>query len=445
MRFQLHLGFQPYLSDKLMLEPTVPHLQTALTGALYQLEQQLLDNQLVIESWFRGQWAKTTAPITCSVDIRNAGFKLSPVDTNLFPAGFNNLAEDTLPLAISAAQRMINKTSPDCQRILIIPESHTRNLFYLESLANLQNILIRAGFDTRIGSLIDNLSNTQTIELPSGRKIILDPLIRENNTLKIDGFTPCLIILNNDFSEGVPEILNNIEQPMRPPSNLGWHMRSKFTHFEYYQQFAKNLAEKINLDPWLMMPLMKNCGDVNFVNREGVACIEAKAEQLFEEIKDQYEKYNIKSDPFVVVKADQGTYGMSVIMLKSPSDIQTLNRKQRQKLSTAKGQQQVSKVLIQEGVPTVEVWGVDKNTAEPVVYMLGEQVIGGFYRVHSGRGASENLNAPGMVFEPLAFSQACNLPDPNAPPDNALNRFYAYGVIARLALLAAAEEKKELA
>ena len=32
---------------------TVPHLTTALTGPFQDLEQQMLDNQILIESWFR--------------------------------------------------------------------------------------------------------------------------------------------------------------------------------------------------------------------------------------------------------------------------------------------------------------------------------------------------------------------------------------------------------
>ncbi len=78
--------------------------------------------------------------------------------------------------------------------------------------------------------------------------------------------------------------------------------------------------------------------------------------------------------------------------------------------------------------------------AEPVVYMIDQHVVGGFYRVHTGRGADENLNAPGMHFEPLAFVEPCNTPDCGQAPDAAPNRFYAYGVVARLALLAAARE-----
>ncbi len=98
----------------------------------------------------------------------------------------------------------------------------------------------------------------------------------------------------------------------------------------------------------------------------------------------------------------------------------------------------VTEVIIQEGVPTFE--RVDEGTAEPVVYMIDRYVVGGFYRVNTSRGIDENLNAPGMTFKPLAFDTGCSLPDAQLGPDAPPNRFYAYGVVARLALLAASLE-----
>ncbi len=89
---------------------------------------------------------------------------------------------------------------------------------------------------------------------------------------------------------------------------------------------------------------------------------------------------------------------------------------------------------------TLETWGPDRATAEPVVYMIDHHVVGGFYRVHGGRSNQENLNAPGSRFQMLAFETPCNHPDPDCGPDERPNRFYAYGVVARLALLAASRE-----
>jgi glutamate--cysteine ligase len=47
-----------------------------------------------------------------------------------------------------------------------------------------------------------------------------------------------------------------------------------------------------------------------------------------------------------------------------------------------------------------------------------------------------------MHFVPLAFASPC-LPDLSGQPDCPPNRFYAYGVVARLALVAAAIELEE--
>jgi glutamate--cysteine ligase len=74
--------------------------------------------------------------------------------------------------------------------------------------------------------------------------------------------------------------------------------------------------------------------------------------------------------------------------------------------------------------------------AEPVVYLLGSEVIGGFYRTHKTRNIQENLNSPGMQLTPLTFHGA---------PNNIYDEpHYAYQVIARLAALAAAFEMQAL-
>ena len=73
--------------------------------------------------------------------------------------------------------------------------------------------------------------------------------------------------------------------------------------------------------------------------------------------------------------------------------------------------------------------------------MLDRYVVGGFYRVHAERGVDENLNAPGASFVPLAFAESGHLPRPGEKPGaSAPNRFYMYGVIGRLAMLAASYE-----
>jgi glutamate--cysteine ligase len=79
---------------------------------LLDLERRFLDATPQIERWLRLEWQEHTPPFYCSVDLRNAGFKLAPVDTNLFPGGFNNLSDSTLPLACRRRWPPSKNTAP---------------------------------------------------------------------------------------------------------------------------------------------------------------------------------------------------------------------------------------------------------------------------------------------------------------------------------------------
>jgi glutamate--cysteine ligase len=96
-------------------------------------------------------------------------------------------------------------------------------------------------------------------------------------------------------------------------------------------------------------------------------------------------------------------------------------------------------VIIQEGVLTHE--RIHDAVAEPVVYMIDRNVVGGFYRVHAERGDDESLSAPGARFVPLAFDGSAQMPRLGVQAGaSAPNRFYMYGVVGRLALVAASYE-----
>jgi glutamate--cysteine ligase len=202
---------------------------------------------------------------------------------------------------------------------------------------------------------------------------------------------------------------------------------------------AKRFAKMLGMDHWLINPMFERCGEVNFADGTGMDCLRTHTESLLNRIKRKYKDYGINEKPFVVVKADNGTYGMGIMTVRDVSDLDALNRKSRNKMNVIKDGQTVSDVIIQEGVLTHE--RINETVAEPVVYMLDRYVVGGFYRVHAERGVDENLNAPGASFVPLAFEQSAHLPEPGAKPGvSAPNRFYMYGVVARLAMLAASYE-----
>ncbi|SBT04323.1 Glutamate/cysteine ligase [Candidatus Propionivibrio aalborgensis] len=421
----------------------VPHLTTALTGPLLALEANFLDATPDIERWLRGMWQEHTPPFYGSVDLRNSGFKLAPVDMNLFPGGFNNLNSAFLPLCVQAAMTAIDKICPSAKSLLLIPENHTRNLFYLQNVAQLVAILRLTGLNVRIGSLLPEIVKPTPIELPNGTTLLLEPLVRSQYRLGLEGFDPCVILLNNDLSAGIPAVLQSLEEQfVLPPLHAGWAVRRKSTHFAAYDEVAGEFAQLVGIDPWQINPYFAVCSSVNFYERQGEECLSSSVDAVLGLIRKKYKEYGIEETPYVVVKADAGTYGMGIMTVKDASEITGLNRKQRNKMSVIKEGVNVSQVIIQEGVHTHERVGKEdqEGVAEPVVYMIDRYVVGGFYRVHSGREKDENLNAPGMRFEPQAFETSCSLPDQCQNPDAPPNRFYAYGVVARLAQLAASLE-----
>ena len=420
----------------------VPHLTTSLTGPLHELERVVLDQRPEIERWFRTQWLEHEVPFYASVDLRNSGFKLAPVDTNLFPGGFNNLNPEFLPLCVHAAMSAVQKICPDSRRFLLVPENHTRNLHYLQNVAVLKHILEGVGLMVRIGSLIPDLPGPTPVPTSGGETLVLEPIQRNGNRVGLEGFDPCAVLLNNDLSAGIPPILRGIEQTIVPPLAAGWTTRRKSQHFHAYDRVAGELAKLVGIDPWVINPYFSRCGKVNFAEKEGEDCLATNVEFVLNEIRGKYAEYGITETPFVIVKADAGTYGMGIMTVKSVDDVRNLNRKTRNKMATIKEGQPVNEVIIQEGVYTFE--SVDGAVAEPVVYMIDQFVVGGFYRVHTERGIDENLNSPGAKYVPLAFETDCHSPDCSGSPEDPPNRFYTYGVIARLAKLAAAVEIEEL-
>ncbi len=411
----------------------VPHLITALTGPINELEQRMLESMPAIERWFRLEWMEHTPPFYCAVDLRNAGFKLAPVDTDLFPGGFNNLTQAMLPLAVQAAMAAVEKICPEAKNLLLLPGPQSADSFYLENLQRLVQVFTQAGLNVRLGALESRSKAPTQLTLPDGSELVLEPLVRTRGRLGLKNFDPCTILLNDDLPGGIPKVLEGLhEQYLLPPLHAGWTTRRKSRHFRSYEELAKKFAKLLGMDPWLINPMFGQCGQVDFAQDRGLECVQTNADALLTKIRRKYKEYGINEKPFVVVKADNGTSGRGIMTVRDAKDLAALSVK-------ACANMAVTEVIIQEGVLTHE--RVNAAVAEPVVYMIDRYVVGGFYRVHAERGIDENLNAPGAGFVPLAFDESHLLPRPGMRPGaSAPNRFYMYGVIARLAMAAAAYE-----
>ena len=414
----------------------VPHLITALTGPTNELEQRVLDSMPAIERWFRLEWMEHTPPFYSSVDIRNSGFKLAPVDTNLCPSGWHNLTPEMLPLAVQAAMASIEKICPEAKNLLLIPQNHAHNSFYLSNVAQLRRIFHMAGLNVRIGSIDPEIKQNTSIHLANGESVTLEPVQRVNGRLMLKHFDPCTILLNTDLAAGVPGILEDLhEQYLLPPLHASWPVRRKSRHFQCYEEVSKRFGKLLGVDHWLINPMFGHCGEVDFAQDEGMECLRSNVDALLTKIRRKYKEYGIPEKPFVVVKADNVAAGSGIITVRDVKALDVLQAQARQQLNPAPARE----VIIQEGVLTCE--RMHDAVAEPVVYMMDRYVVGGFYRIHAERGVDEDLSAPGSRFVPLAFEHSTHLPQPGIKPGaSAPNRFYMYGVIARLAMLAASYE-----
>lgn len=422
----------------------VPHLTTALTGPINELEQRMLDAMPAIERWFRLEWMEHTPPFYAAVDLRNAGFKLAPVDTDLFPTGWSHLSAPMLPLAVQAAMAAIEKICPEARNLLIVPANGTPNSFYLDDLAQLVRVFNLAGLNVRLGSIDPALKAAVSHTRHDGSSLLIEPVQRSERRLGLKHFDPCTILLNNDLRAGTPGILEELfEQYLLPPLQAGWSMRRKHLHSRCYEEVTRRLGKLIGIDPWLVHPLFDACAGVDLTSAAGVDAVLQATEAQLIRVKRKYKEYGIKEKAFIVIKADHASHPLGIARVRDGHDLDRL----RAQLSALGQAQQANPraahptndFLIQEGVLTQE--RVNDAVAEPVVYTMDRYVVGGFYRVHAQRGPDEALNAPGSSFVPLAFEHATQLPQLGAKPGaSEPNRFYMYGVVARLALLGAAYE-----
>ena len=389
-----------------------------------------------IEEWFSAKRKEAEPYFYSSVDLRHSGLKLAPVDTNLFPAGFNNLSPRARGRASRFIRHFLEDAHPEVKKILIVPENHTRNLGYLENLATLLGIFENIGIEVQLGGLAAAAGVPIELEAPSGRKLVEHPLVNIGGKLALEnGFVPELVLLNNDMTAGVPAILDNVAQPMMPPAAMGWHTRRKSVHFAAYRTLVNDFCAAFGLDSWLLAAEFHHCGFVNFKESTGLECVAKGIEKVLGRVKEKYAQYGITEEPYVFIKAESGTYGMGIMTARSPEDIMDLNKKERNKMQVIKEGTRNEEVIIQEGVPTRDV--INGKSAEPMVYMVDGIPIGGMFRVNGERDAFNNLNAAGMEFTGM-----CDEMEEEGQQWKVVTdcHFKAYGIVAAIAALAAARE-----
>ncbi len=245
-----------------------------------------------------------------------------------------------------------------------------------------------------------------------------------------------MAILNNDLTDGIPEILKNSKTPINPSVNLGWHARKKSTHFDIYNKLASEIAKILEIDPWLISSMHSFCEGVDFKAQKGMDCLAKAVDELIINLQKKYQEHGINETPYCYIKADSGTYGMAVWSVFSGSEVLTINKKERNKMSTLKGSVTNSKVMIQEGISTSDK--INEKIAEPLIYLINAQVVGNLFRVNETRDEKTSLNAAGASFFDLT-----NLEDKDISVGLEKNKIdIIYCLISKMAALASAIENK---
>ncbi len=400
-----------------------------------------------VNEWLLNYEQKFT-PLYTSVDVRDAGFKIAVVDTNLFPAGFNNLCEHGLEDAVTLMKIAIKKRVPEAKHILIAAEEHTRNTWYLENIRILQDIITKAGFTATIATFFneqptfcEQAAHAMEFQTATGQSVKLHCFKRILDQIKKNEISIDLIVMNNDLTAGIPEDLKKTNIPAFPSMHAGWHARHKSEHFKHANQLISEFASIVGIDPWQFSCLYALEENVDTSNIDDLKRLYHTGQKLFNDIAAKYKEHNISEKPFIFIKSDSGTYGIGVIPIEDPQQILDLNSRKRKDLMRGKGGDVVDRFLLQEGVPTIH--SIADLPSEACLYHIDNDCIGGFYRTHSSKNSRESLNSPGgMAFQKMCphldkYGQDCGI-------EHNLNIFDIYRILGRIAGIAAAKEIVEL-
>jgi len=394
----------------------------------------ICQNKATLNSWFSERTAGVYLPFYSSYDIRDSGSKFGVVDGNIYPAGFNNICQVDKEQASESTLRFLQERFPKVQNILLVTEDHFKNSFYWENVHSIVSFIAENGIAVRVGMLSKELKEPVEMESFKGSKVLAEPVISIDGQLQLDGFVPDLVISNNDFTNAYEEV-NFSNTTVIPARELGWFQRRKSNFFNYYNEHAEQFSSLLGLDPNLFKVQTRLFENFDITEESSKADLAEKTEEMLSDLGQYYKKAGIDQKPFLVIKNNSGTYGLAVTKVESGEDVLSWNYKTRKKMKAAKGGGGVSELILQEGIPTVVK--ADADVAEPAIYMIGSELVGGFLRTHSKKNENESLNSPGAVYKKLCLS------DLKFKTGDCLQE-NVYGWVAKLGLLAIVEEAKKL-
>lgn len=386
-----------------------------------------------ISEWFKSKTSHLEYPIYSSYDIRDSGYKVTNVDANIYPAGFNNICPTDKESAADLFKKYIQvHYGSNIKKIMLITEEHTNNPFYLENVASITEMLTNGGFKVQVAfpqNLVEPLSLTSV----TGKTVKVHSGYVQSQSFK--DFAPDIVMSNNDFSLALSDWGQQLALPLNPPRELGWYQRKKSRYFENYNKLVDEFSKVAKIDPFLMRVETELFSNFDINSDESRDQLASAVDVFLARLQKTYLEKGIEQKPFCFVKNNAGTYGLAVVKVNSGDEVKEWTYKSRKKMKAAKGGREVEEVIIQEGIPSVVT--AEGASAEPVIYMVGCELAGGFLRTHSEKSSTESLNSPGAVYKKLCVT---DLQDDRekCPKEN------VYGWSAKLGLLAIGLEAQQM-
>lgn len=403
------------------------------------LNERISEKQNELESWVAAQTEKVLVPLYTSVDLRVSDYKIAPVDTNVFPAGFNNLSQQFRDRASEQFKDYIQRKYPKVKSILIIPELNTRNQFYWENISVIKSILEKVDYKVQVGIVSDDFYHDEmSFKALDGKEVLVYKVIKDGHRVVTTAGDPDLILINNDFSDKCPKTLRDIVQPVEPPVEIGWHTRRKSVHFEYYNKLAGEVADILEIDPAIISIKTVPEVGVNFDSPEDRGRAAECVDKILDELNEEYRRMGIDYDPYLFLKSNSGTYGMAVMSVNDAEGVRSLNSEGRKRMRVSKGGKPVRDIVIQEGIPTSLTLS-SGTSAEPVIYLVEAHAVGGFLRLNKSKDTLENLNTKGMEFSDMYSPE-----DPSNKEDGCAVITPAYELLACVASIATGYEVEKI-
>tara|TARA_B100000212_G_scaffold178342_1_gene134263 strand:- start:903 stop:2114 length:1212 start_codon:yes stop_codon:yes gene_type:complete len=363
-----------------------------LTSVIHNLTQRLEEKRSEIKKWMQEKRTEIPIPIYGSVDIRDSGWKVAVVDSNHFPAGFNNVSKNDESRLSSLLKSHILRLNEDCSWVHLYPESHTRNKGYVENVKTIKRLIEGAGYKCTVGS--PELRAFGSLDGLTG-PLMLDKVSLVDEALVVDNETPDLIMLNNDLTEGILPGLSSSQ--VIPPTHMGWQRRRKSEHYECLKSYVEEIAKILGVDSWHLMADWFVSEDKCLEKETCREMLAAEVDEFLANLKARYLKMGVERDPVVFIKNDRGTYGLGIMSVSSGEELLNLSNRKFKRLMYSKGGVDVENFLIQEGIPTC-LKTPEGHPVEPVVYLVDGEAASWFYRINSKKGDLENLNSPSAQF-----------------------------------------------